>query len=138
MIVNEFVGQYRFLSNFIPNTLGFNVEKHYQASKTHVTKEKEWVLSSPNSSTAKSRGRHVTMRVDWDEVKVDIMYSLLRQKFSDPVFRDKLLATGDAELREGNWWGDTFWGICRGQGENMLGKLLMELRTKLTSTLKGL
>jgi len=44
--------------------------------------------------------------------------------------RDQLLATGDAELVEGNTWGDTYWGVDSrsGKGENMLGKILMETR----------
>jgi len=56
----------------------------------------------------------------------------LRQKFSDPDLRNRLLATGDAELVEGTTWGDVTWGIDlnTGEGENHLGKLLMELRTR--------
>jgi predicted NAD-dependent protein-ADP-ribosyltransferase YbiA (DUF1768 family) len=44
-----------------------------------------------------------------------------------------LLETGDAELIEGNDWGDTFWGVCGGKGNNFLGKLLMEVRKELRS-----
>jgi predicted NAD-dependent protein-ADP-ribosyltransferase YbiA (DUF1768 family) len=62
-------------------------------------------------------------------VKVQIMRDLLVEKFSQEPERSILLATGDEELVEGNWWHDTFWGQCPvGHGENMLGKLLMELR----------
>ena len=46
-----------------------------------------------------------------------------------------LLSTGNAELIEGNWWNDTFWGICRGKGENHLGKILMNIRNQLTEML---
>jgi predicted NAD-dependent protein-ADP-ribosyltransferase YbiA (DUF1768 family) len=56
------------------------------------------------------------------------MRSLLRQKFAHPSMRERLLATGDEELIEGNWWGDTFWGVCNGEGQNQLGKLLMRVR----------
>ena len=46
----------------------------------------------------------------------------------------KLLATGEEELIEGNYWHDTCWGVCNcakcgDKGENRLGKLLMEVRT---------
>jgi predicted NAD-dependent protein-ADP-ribosyltransferase YbiA (DUF1768 family) len=34
-------------------------------------------------------------------------------------------------LIEENTWGDTFWGICKGQGENHLGRLLMQIRDEL-------
>jgi predicted NAD-dependent protein-ADP-ribosyltransferase YbiA (DUF1768 family) len=42
-----------------------------------------------------------------------------------------LLATDDEELVEGNWWNDTFWGVCRGDGENNLGKIIMKVRDEL-------
>jgi hypothetical protein len=56
---------------------------------------------------------------------------LLAQKFSYPYYRDLLLATGDAELIEGNVWNDVFWGVCNGIGKNWLGKLLMQVREVL-------
>lgn len=46
-----------------------------------------------------------------------------------------LIATGDAILREGNHWGDRFWGVDArtGEGENHLGRLLMELRAEIAA-----
>jgi predicted NAD-dependent protein-ADP-ribosyltransferase YbiA (DUF1768 family) len=49
-----------------------------------------------------------------------------------------LIATKDAELIEGNNWGDVIWGCVRGPGdewigENNLGKLLMKLRQEFTT-----
>ena len=32
---------------------------------------------------------------------------------------------------EGNTWNDTFWGVCNGQGQNWLGKILMLVRSEL-------
>ena len=49
----------------------------------------------------------------------------------NPGLLDKLLATGDAELVEGNTWGDQVWGVCDGVGENHLGKTLMRIRSEL-------
>ena len=43
-----------------------------------------------------------------------------------------LIKTGNTELIEGNFWGDTFWGICDGVGENNLGKILMRVRKELS------
>lgn len=61
-----------------------------------------------------------------------VMLQLLRQKFlGDEELRRKLLRTGDAMLVEGNYWGDTYWGVCFGSGKNMLGKLLMQVREEL-------
>ena len=50
---------------------------------------------------------------------------------SIPELRTKLADTEDEELIEGNTWNDTYWGVCRGVGENHLGKLLMEVREML-------
>ena len=60
----------------------------------------------------------------------------LRCKFQVPELREKLLATGDEELIEGNWWNDKFWGVCKGEGCNMLGLILMEVRDYI-SKLRG-
>lgn len=46
----------------------------------------------------------------------------------------KLIATGNAYLEEGNQWGDKFWGTVNGNGENMLGKILMKERDILRET----
>ena len=80
---------------------------------------------------AKKMGRKVALRPDWEQVKNDVMLALLREKFLDSTLRKKLLETGDAELVEGNWWGDVYWGVCKGVGENHLGRLLMQVRSEL-------
>ncbi len=36
------------------------------------------------------------------------------------------------ELVEGNWWNDTFWGVCNGEGQNNLGKILMKIRKEIS------
>lgn len=57
------------------------------------------------------------------------MYELLLLKFTTyPELAQKLLQTYPAVLIEGNYWKDTFWGVCDGVGANMLGKLLMKVR----------
>lgn len=69
---------------------------------------------------------------NWDEIKVPLMTSLVRQKFENFAELSKLLLeTGNQELIEGNDWGDTFWGICGGVGENHLGKILMQIRGEI-------
>ena len=60
------------------------------------------------------------------------MRGLVLDKFLYNVkLADKLLATEDAILIEGNTWDDVFWGVCDGKGENWLGKILMDVRTEL-------
>ena len=80
---------------------------------------------------AKKLGRKATIRPDWEKIKLPIMEYLLRQKFGDKTLKALLIGTGDAELVEGNMWGDTYWGVCKGKGENHLGKLLMKIREEL-------
>lgn len=71
-------------------------------------------------------------RPDWDEVKVGVMRDVLRAKAAqhEYVWR-KLLETGDRELIEDSWR-DNFWGWGPNRdGQNMLGKLWMEIRSEL-------
>ena len=76
-------------------------------------------------------GRTVKLRADWEDVKEDIMYSLLRNKFSDPTLQEKLIGTGDEPLIYVNTWRDTFWGVYKGSGSNRYGMLLMKVRDEL-------
>jgi ribA/ribD-fused uncharacterized protein len=73
-------------------------------------------------------------RKDWDEVKVEVMLRILRAKVAQHDYVErKLLATGDRELVE-NSWRDDFWGWGpNGDGQNMLGKLWMQVRAELRS-----
>ncbi|VTU38490.1 Swarming motility protein YbiA [Variovorax sp. PBS-H4] len=71
-------------------------------------------------------------RPDWDAVKVGIMRRILRAKADQHDYvRRKLLATGERELVE-NSWRDDYWGWGPNRdGQNMLGKLWMEVRAEL-------
>jgi len=71
------------------------------------------------------------MRENWDEIKLSVMKKGLQGKFHQNIsLAQQLLLTAPAVLEEGNNWGDTFWDIDlkTGKGDNILGKLLMELR----------
>lgn len=137
MKVESFTGQYRWLSNFWPSSVLLDgryyatVEHAYQAAKTVDSTERSTVALADSPGRAKARGRKVTLRADWDLVKLRIMEELLVQKFATEPLSTLLLATGDAELIEGNTWGDRFWGVCRGDGANHLGRLLMKIRAEL-------
>ena len=63
------------------------------------------------------------------------MRDLLHLKFSSIELAQMLLSTGSEILQEGNTWNDTFWGVNAhtGQGRNVLGKLLMEVRAELAA-----
>ena len=86
-----------------------------------------------NPVKIKRFGKTIKLRLDWEEVKVQIMLGLLRQKFKKgSSLGNRLLATGNQKLIEGNTWGDTFWGVCQGKGLNVLGKLLMQVRDEIS------
>lgn len=138
MAIDRFTGQYRFLSNFYSATIMYagmkfpSTEHAYQAAKSNDLEYKERVRLAPDASRAKGLGQRAKLRPDWDQVKIGIMEELVRRKFTDhPALKHLLLQTGDAELIEGNYWGDTFWGVCDGRGENHLGKVLMKIRDEL-------
>jgi len=132
--VSAFQGRYRFLSNFWPAEIEDNgivfptLEHAYQAAKTHDPEMRRAIARLDTPGQAKRAGRHVRMRPDWEDVKIEVMAGLLAKKFSIPLLRMMLLATGDLELIEGNDHGDKFWGVYRGFGKNYLGRLLMIMR----------
>jgi ribA/ribD-fused uncharacterized protein len=143
VVITSFTGHNAFLSNFYPAATKLDgveystLEHAYQAAKSLHPVTRESIRRVCTPASAKRLGRSLQIRPDWEGIKVDVMRSLLRDKFSNPTLRDLLLATGDAELVEGNWWRDTFWGVCQGRGQNMLGKLLMEIRDDMRSKPNG-
>lgn len=130
-----FRGKYRWLSNFpdCPIDMGDgniypSPENAYQAFKTLDMEERRQFLNI-KSSEAKKLGRTVTMRPNWEEMKVKVMTDIQLLKYMKEPFRTKLLETGDAYIEETNNWGDTYWGVCNGVGENILGLIIMEVRS---------
>ena len=141
-MINSFVGPCRFLSNFYPSEITYEgityptVEHAFQASKTTILSLRVSMSMMPTPDDVKKAGRKLALRVDWEDIKDQVMEDCVRLKFAIPELREKLLATGDEELVEGTWWHDQYWGICfcdlhQGQGQNKLGKILMKIREEL-------
>lgn len=136
-MIDKFDGDYAFLSNFYYSPFMFQgrqyptVEHFFQAHKAKTYEDFISVLVEPTPKGAKQVGRKIKMREDWETVKDTIMLEGLRAKFSIKGLREKLLATGDEELIEGNHWHDTYWGVCNGIGKNKLGKMLMQVREEI-------
>jgi len=135
MAISEFQNEYRFLSNFWPVPVTYNgvtwpsAEHAYQAAKFTDPDKIAKILGNLDPNAAKRIGRSKGIRTDWDSVKVGIMREIVTAKFEQHhMLMDALKSTSPHELIEGNWWGDTFWGVCKGVGENWLGKILMEIR----------
>ena len=138
-VIDRFREEYDFLSNFYPAEIEhgglryLNSEAAFQAQKCLTEEEKQQFTCLP-SNKAKRLGRQVQLRPDWEEVKTALMEEIVRAKFSqNPELKEKLLATGEIPLIEGNTWGDTYWGVDlrTGKGDNHLGRILMQVRREL-------
>ena len=136
-MINCFDGEYAFLSNYYNSPITHDGityptnEHFFQAMKTLKIDERLAIAAAGTPGKAKRMGRSVTLRSDWETIKSYYMELGLRLKFQNPDLAAKLIATGDEELIEGNTWGDRIWGVCDGEGENRLGKLLMKIREEI-------
>ena len=137
-MIESFTGQHRWLSNFWPCRIVLDgkvydsIEHAFQASKTRIEEERRDVRLAGSPGEAKRLGRRVTLREDWEEIKLPMMAELVLQKFSKHAdLKEKLLATGDEEIVEGNSWRDSFWGVYKGSGKNHLGEIIMRVREQL-------
>jgi len=143
-MIDCFDGKYAFLSNFYNCPVTYNRlvyqnnEAAFQAQKTlDENVRREFTSLPPN--LAKRKGRRVTLRSDWEKVKDDVMYEICLAKFlsvENHKLFELLLNTNSEEIVEGNHWHDNYWGNCTCdrcksiEGKNMLGKILMEIRSK--------
>ena len=142
-MINKFEGEYNFLSNFYPSQITIDsvtyptVEHAFQAAKTRSFLERIRISKLDTPGKAKSAGRKVELRSDWEKIKDQVMYNCLKEKFKIKELKEKLLATGNEELIEGTTWHDNYWGNCSCEkcknieGKNMLGNILMRVREEL-------
>jgi len=138
--IRGFKGEHRFLSNFEPcdvrvsGTVYPSAEHAYVAMKTDNPDVRAEIAALPTAARAKAFGRHRSfpLRANWNEIRLGAMYVVVQSKFHQcPELAEKLKGTGDAELVEENSWGDTFWGVSDGEGDNWLGVVLMSVREEL-------
>jgi len=130
--------KYRWLSNFYKEPVSDGVyvyptvENMYQAHKEEPENREQYTCITPKA--AKNAGRRVELSKEWESDKFKVMRYALESKFSNMKWALRLLATGDAEIIEGNNWHDNIWGQCNCPecahlgGENHLGKMLMDVR----------
>ena len=141
-MIKSFQGANSWLSNFttckvlLDGVTYPSTENAFQAAKTLNNNERK-PFTICTAGQAKRAGRKVTLRKDWEKVKITVMEDLVRQKCSREPYKSRLLNTGDQEIQEGNVWNDTFWGVCKGRGANNLGKIIMRIRTELQKTEKS-
>jgi ribA/ribD-fused uncharacterized protein len=147
--ISGFTGPHAFLSNFyrLPTPIHYlgvsytTTEAAYQAQKTLDPLKRESISRYYDPWAAKRAGSNLPdLRVDWEEVKNEVMLEVLDLKFEIPELGEMLRGTGYAVLIEGNRHHDNHFGVCycntsrcKGKvGINMLGKLLMLIRGRLT------
>lgn len=152
--ISRFKGEHFFLSNFYasPISIEYRDTKYVMATGEHCfqgmkvaatiwtpDKASAWLKSvseAPTPAKSKYLGRSIQIDVPkWNAMAFACMQRTQELKYSqNPELREKLLSTGERELIEGTEWGDKLWGVDeKGEGQNLLGKILMELRTKLKS-----
>ena len=141
--INRFSGTHTFLSNFyhhkmtIKGITYLTNEHYFQSKKTLDEKEANWIIKSVSAKEAKYRGRKITLRKDWNQIREKVMLDGLICKFKDLDLLKKLIATYPDILIEGNTWHDNFWGDCHCPrcrkiiGKNKLGELLMKVRNDI-------
>lgn len=136
-------GEYGAFSNFSRH--GFEIdgkywktsEHYFQAMKFESTKYEDKVREARNPKEAARLGRRrdFPLRKDWEAIKDDVMRLAVTKKFEKHEDLAKLLlSTGDKDIVE-NAPSDYYWGCGQdGSGKNMLGKILMEVRDKLSES----
>ena len=132
--------EYGYFSNFSrhPVRLRGKVwptsEHYFQAQKFTETEQQETIrkVKSPMIAARMGRDRKKPLRADWEAVKDNVMREGVRAKFTQHAdLREALLSTGDAVLVE-HTERDSYWGDGGdGSGQNMLGRILMEIREEL-------
>lgn len=142
-MINEFLGEYRWLSNFFMAGLKYegivypSSEHAYQAGKFNSDIKRQQIANLETPSQAKKAGEDPEGKLlDWHDRRLIVMEEVLKEKFKRPELSERLIATGNQELIEGNYWHDEFWGVCScktcgAKGLNHLGRLLMKIRKEL-------
>jgi len=115
-------------------------EALYQACRFPHLPDVQLAIAQQNSAMAakmKSKPYRSESREDWPRIRVRIMRWVLRVKLAQHMssFGGVLLATGDSSIVERSMK-DRYWGAIESEGgtlegENVLGRLLMELRDEL-------
>jgi len=105
---------------------------HYEKFSDPTIRQEIIQARSAHAAFKIAEANKAHVRADWPQVRVGIMREILREKVNQhPYVRKKLLDSGDRELIE-NSWRDSFWGWGPDRnGQNILGKLWMEIRASL-------
>jgi ribA/ribD-fused uncharacterized protein len=143
MTIDQMYGEYRWLSNFHLCEVAYegllypSTEHAYQSAKLPDVRMRA-VFALPGTTLTCGQAMRLGRtqperhRPDWLDVRVGVMYSVNLDKFTRHAdLAERLVNTYPHELVEENGWGDQFWGRCNGVGENHLGLVLMDIRSRL-------
>lgn len=130
-----FKDKYFFLSTFHPSPFSMiidgkeckflNVEAAYQAQKNPAIADK---FSQIKGLEAKRMDNSLKITVDnWDSYKLYAMANALHAKFENKILFAQLKAIKEDIIHD-NYWKDTYWGVYKNEGKNILGKMLMNIR----------
>ena len=127
--------KYFFLSNFYPTPIHIEINGQdllFENSEAAFQAQKNFDLAPHftllKGLEAKRLGQGIQITTpNWNTYRLTAMAKVLHAKFSDPVLFN-MLKKVDEEIVEDNYWGDTFWGVCKGKGNNMLGKMLTNIK----------
>lgn len=134
-----FFGPNYYLSNYFKSFIDIDgityptVEHAFQACKTNNPNDKLYIALLGSPGLAKKKGRQVNLRSDWEDIKIKIMRDCLVKKFRHEDLRKELIESHPLYLEETNTWKDKFWGVCDNEGQNQLGKLLMDIRLEIVN-----
>jgi ribA/ribD-fused uncharacterized protein len=141
--IGGFVGEYRWLSNFFLCRVEWegrvygSAEAAYQSGKFAPAEREPFVKLDPDGAKHLAHDKPLANPAAWEARKEQVMRDVAWAKFSQhPELAAQLLATGDRLLEETNWWDDEIWGVYKGKGQNLLGKILMDTRARLAAPAK--
>lgn len=136
--INGFKDEHRWLSNFAPvkiildNIVYSSVEHAYMSAKSNDPQWKTFCADANNTpGQVKRASRNIELIENWVVIKTEIMMQCLVQKYNQQPYTDLLLQTDNRYIEETNNWGDTFWGVCKNVGYNVLGQFIMQIRDDL-------
>jgi len=111
-----------------------SVEHYYQANKFEDESIKESIKTTSNAEEARKIAKKRNIRSDWKKNKVTFMTRAVYIKCcTHEDVRRSLLSTGDDDIVENSQY-DYFWGCGRDlRGDNVYGKILMDVRKKITA-----
>jgi predicted NAD-dependent protein-ADP-ribosyltransferase YbiA (DUF1768 family) len=108
------------------------VDHYVFACRAINESDRDAVRKAESAVEARNVSKQIKWRPDWKEADAKNIGAAVEAKFTqNSELGRRLLYTRDIELIHENMWGDKLWGVCEGEGENLLGKLLMEIRDNL-------